>query len=143
MKNTLKAVLIVGMVMIAAQQARAQQAERVVQFHAPFAFQVENTTLPAGDYTILEQSGWLQIQAKDGKNTAHVLTMPVGNKDQKAAQSSQVVFHNYAGHVFLAEVWASGQEKGRELLKAKDEQRLAKQEKMATVAAPARTVAAK
>ena len=145
MKNTCKAVLIAGILMmtIGGQQARAQQAERVVQFNAPFAFQVENTKLPAGEYTILEQSGWVQIQTKSGKNAAHVLTMPVASKEQKTVEESQVVFHNYAGQMFLAEIWASGQEKGRELLESKEEQQLAKREKMAKVTAPARVVTAK
>ena len=144
MKNTMKAVLIAGMfVMAAGQQARAQQAERVVQFNAPFAFQVENTKLPAGEYTILEQSGWVQIQTKGGKNAVHVLTMPVVSRGQKTVEESQVVFHNYAGHMFLAEIWATGQEKGRELLESKDEQQLAKREKMATVVAPAHAIPGK
>jgi hypothetical protein len=144
MKNTLKAILIVGiLVMTGGQQARAQQAERVVHFSAPFAFQVENTRLPAGEYTILEQSGWVQIQTKEGKNAAHVLTMPVASKGQKATEESQVVFHNYAGQMYLAEIWASGQEKGRELLESKEEQQIAKREKMARMTAPARAVAAK
>lgn len=141
MKKTLKAVLIAGiLVMAGGQPARAQQAERVVQFKTTFAFQVENTRLPAGEYTILEQSGWVQIQTKGGKNATHVLTMPVASKGQKTVETAQVVFHNYAGRMFLAEIWASDQEKGRELLQSKDEQQLAKQEKMATVVTPAHTV---
>ena len=144
MKSTFKAVLSVGILaVVMGQPARAQQSERVVQFKAPFAFQVESTKLPAGEYTILEQSGWVQIQTKGGKNAAHVLTMPVASKEQRAAEDSQVVFHNYAGRMFLAEIWASGQEKGRELLQSKDEQQLAKQERMATVVMPAHAVPGK
>ena len=144
MKNLFHAVLIAGVLVVGAgQPAGAQQAQRVVEFHAPFAFQVEDAKLPAGDYTILEQSGWVQIQTQGGKNAAHVLTMPVVGKGQKTIEQSQVVFHNYAGHMFLAEIWATGQEKGRELLQSKEEQRWAKQEKMATVIAPAHSIAAK
>jgi len=144
MKNTFKVVMIAGvLVMGAAQAVEAQQAERMVTVRVPFAFQVEGNKLPAGDYTILEQSGWVQIQTKAGKNAAHVLTMPVVNKEQKAAENSQVVFHNYGGQKFLAEIWASGQEQGRELLETHEEQQLAKREKMAKVVVPGQTVAAK
>jgi hypothetical protein len=144
MRNTRKAVLTAGiLVMAVGQPVQAQQAERIVQFHAPFAFQVENTKLAAGDYILLEQSGWVQIQTKDGKNAAHVLTMPVASKDQKTTENSQVVFHNYAGKMFLAEIWAAGQEKGRELIETHEEQQLAKQEKMANVSVLVQTVAAK
>lgn len=144
MRNLIQAVLIAGvLVMGGAQSVRAQQAERIVQFKAPFAFQVEDTKLPAGEYTILVQSGWVQIQTNAGKNAAQVLTMPVVSKGEKPAENSQVVFHNYAGRMFLAEIWGSGQTKGRELLETREEQQLAKREKLARVVVPAQVVAAK
>jgi hypothetical protein len=37
---------------------------------------------------------------------------------------------------FLAEIWASGQEKGRELLETREEQQLAKKQEMVTVNLP-------
>jgi len=138
MKNLLKAVMITGFLVAAgSSQAQAQQAQRLVTFRAPWAFQVEDTRLQAGEYTIREQAGWLQIQAKDGKGKIQVLTMPVASRGQKAPESSRVVFHNYAGHLYLAQIWASGQEKGRGLLESKEEQQLAKREKMAAVTVPA------
>ncbi len=144
MKNIFKAAMIAGLVVMGAAQAvQAQQAERVVTVHVPFAFQVEGNKLPAGDYTILEQAGWVQIQSKAGKNAAHVLTMPVVSKEQKAGENSEVVFHNYGGQMFLAEIWATGQEKGRELLETHEEQQLAKREKMAEVVVPGQNVAAR
>jgi hypothetical protein len=144
MKSLYQAVMIAGMLMLGVTQpARAQQSERIVQFRAPFAFQVENTKLPSGEYTILEQSGWVQVQTKAGKNAARVLTMPRENKGQGTVEESHLVFHNYSGHMFLAEIWASGQEQGRELLECKEEQQLAKQIKLAKVLIEAETVAAK
>ena len=138
MKNILKAVAVAGLlVMAGGQQVQAQQAQRVVTFRAPFAFQVENTKLSAGEYTILEQAGWVQIQAKDGKGKTQVLTLPVTNRNQHSAENTTVVFHNYGGRFYLARIWASGQEKGRELLESKEEQQLAKREKMAEVNVPA------
>jgi len=137
MKNIIKAAVVAGfLVAVAGQQVQAQQAQRVVTFRAPFAFQVENTKLSAGEYTILEQAGWVQIQGKDGKGKTQVLTLPVTSRDQKTAEGSHVVFHQYAGHFYLAQMWASGQEKGRELLESKEEQQLAKREKMAAVSIP-------
>jgi len=144
MKRILRAAMVAGLLAAAGSQAiQAQQAQRVITFRAPFAFQVENTKLSAGEYVILEQSGWVQIQAKDGKGKMQVLTLPVTNRDQKTAESSQVVFHQYAGHFYLAQIWASGQEKGRELLESKEEQQLAKREKMAAVSVPATSAAGK
>jgi|GEM_PF-1861044 hypothetical protein len=144
MKSISKAVLITGLLALGgASVVRAQQAERMVQFHAPYAFQVEGTKLPAGDYTLLEQSGWVQIQSKAGQNKLQVLTIPVVSKNQKPAEGSRVVFHNYSGHVFLAEIWAAGQEKGRELIESREEEQLAKREKMAVLTVPSHSVSAR
>ncbi|HET6933039.1 MAG TPA: hypothetical protein VFI45_22130 [Candidatus Acidoferrum sp.] len=137
MKNILRSVVLVGLVMVGSGAGvRAQQANRVVKFEAPFAFEVENNKLPAGEYTVLVQGGWLQIQGKDGKAAAHALTIPVVSRGEKAVANSHVVFHNYQGRYFLAEIWASGQEKGRELLETREEQQLAKRQEMAAVNLP-------
>jgi hypothetical protein len=137
MKNTLRRTLLAGLVMVASGVGvLAQQAERVVKFDAPFAFEVENNKLPAGEYTLLVQGGWVQIQGKDGKGVAHALTMPLVSRGEKTVTKSHVVFHNYQGRYFLAEIWASGQEKGRELLETREEQQLAKKQEMAAVNLP-------
>lgn len=137
MKNILRSVVLAGLVMVGSGPGvRAQRAERVVKFEAPFAFEVENNKLPAGEYAVLLEGGWLQIQGKDGKGAAHALTMPVVSRGEKTVAKSHVVFHNYHGRYFLAEIWASGQEKGRELLETREEQQLAKRQEMAAVNLP-------
>ena len=144
MKNILRSVALAGLVMVGSGVGvRAQQAERVVKFAAPFAFEVENNKLPAGEYTVLVQSGWLQIQGKDGKGAAHALTMPVVSRGEKPVVKSHVVFHNYQGRYFLAEIWTSGQEKGRELLETREEQQLAKRQEMVAVNLPLNSAGAK
>jgi len=137
MKNILRSLVVAGlMVFGSGGGVWAQQAERVVKFEAPFAFEVENNKLPAGEYTVLVQAGWLQIQGKDGKGAAHALTMPVVSRGEKTVAKSHVVFHNYQGRYFLAQIWASGQEKGRELLETREEQQLAKRQEMVAVNVP-------
>jgi hypothetical protein len=144
MKNILRSLVVAGLVMLGSSAGGwAQQAERVVKFEAPFAFEVENNKLPAGEYTVLVQGGWLQIQGKDGKSRAHALTMPVVSRGEKAVAKSHVVFHNYQGRYFLAEIWASGQEKGRELLETREEQQLAKRQEMVAVNLPLSSAGAK
>ena len=144
MRNILRSMVLAGLVMVGSGAAvQAQQAERVLKFEAPFAFQVENNKLPAGEYTVLVQSGWLQIQGKDGKGAAHALTMPVVSRGEKTVTKSHVVFHNYQGRYFLAAIWASGQEKGRELLETREEQQLAKRQEMTAVSLPLSSNSAK
>jgi hypothetical protein len=137
MKNILRSLMAAGLVIIGGGAAiQAQQADRVVKFEAPFAFEVENNKLPAGEYTVLMQGGWLQIQGKDRSSAAHALTMPVVSRESKPVAKSHVVFHNYQGRYFLAEIWSSGQEKGRELLETREEQQLAKRQEMVAVNVP-------
>ncbi|HEV2101678.1 MAG TPA: hypothetical protein VGR58_02765 [Candidatus Acidoferrum sp.] len=144
MKNILRSMVLAGLVMVVSGPAvRAQQAERVLKFEAPFAFQVEDNKLPAGEYTVLVQGGWLQIQGKDGKGVANSLTLPVISRGEKTVTNSHVVFHNYRGRYFLAAIWASGQEKGRELLETREEQQLAKRQEMTSVNLPLSTAGAK
>jgi len=137
MKNLLRSVVLAGLVMVVGGVGvRAQQADRVVKFAAPFAFEVENNKLPAGEYTVLVQGGWLQIQGKGGNGAAHALTIPVVSRGEKTVSKSHVVFHNYQGRYFLAQIWSSGQEKGRELLETREEQQLAKRQEMVAVNLP-------
>lgn len=144
MKSILRSAVLAGLVMVGSGVGvRAQQAERVVKFAAPFAFEVENNKLPAGEYTVLVQGGWLQIQGKDGKGAGHALTMPVVSRGEKPVAKSHVVFHNYQGRYFLAEIWTSGQEKGRELLETREEQQLAKRQEMTAVNLPLSSASAK
>ena len=144
MKNILRSAVLTGLVMVGMSAGvRAQQADRVVKFEAPFAFEVENNKLPAGEYTVLVQGGWLQIQGKDGKGAAHSLTIPVVSRGEKTVAKSHVVFHNYQGRYFLSQVWTSGQEKGRELLETREEQQLAKHQEMSAVNLPLSTSGAK
>jgi hypothetical protein len=91
----------------------------------------------------LVQGGWLQIQGKDGNAAAHSLTMPVISRGAKTVAKSHVVFHNYQGRYFLAQIWGAGQEKGRELLETREEQQLAKRQEMATVNLPLSNASAK
>jgi len=144
MKNILRSLVVAALAMVGTGAGvQAQQAERVVKFEAPFAFEVENNKLPAGEYTVLVQGGWLQIQGKDGKGAAHALTMPVVSRGEKTVAKSHVVFHSYQGRYFLAEIWASGQEKGRELLETREEQKLAKRQEMVAVNVPLKSAGAK
>jgi hypothetical protein len=144
MKNILRSRAVAGLVTAGiGARVLSQQADRVLKFESPFAFEVENNKLPAGQYTVLVQGGWLQIQGKDGKGAAHALTMPVVSRGEKTVAKSHVVFHNYQGRYFLAEIWASGQEKGRELLETREEQQLAKRQEMVAVNLRLNTAGAK
>jgi hypothetical protein len=138
MKNLLKLGTVAGLLLLWGGPAvHSQQADRVVKFSAPFAFQVENDRLPAGEYTVLVHGGWIQIQGK--KVDVNVLTMPVSQKNSQEVETASVVFHQYKGYFFLAQIWAPGQSAGREVLTSPAEKQLAKQVEMVAVKLPVNT----
>ena len=140
MNRILKSVIFGAvLVTMGAGIAKAQQSSGWLEFNAPFAFNLEAQKLPAGEYRILIQDGWLQLQSRKGGVNAHVLTMPVRRKNASQTEAAQVVFHNYGDRYFLSEVWVAGHETGRQALESKEERALAKHEKMAAVVAPIRT----
>ena len=139
MKRSLKgAIAAAVLVMMSAGLAKAQQSTGWLEFKAPFAFSLETQQLPAGEYRVLIQDGWMQLQSRNGGANAHVLTMPLRRKNSSQTEAAEVVFHGYAGHYFLAEVWVTGSETGRQALESKEEQALAKKGKMLAVTAPIR-----
>lgn len=127
MKSMLK-FAVLGLAMAAAAQGAAAQAKRWLVLKAPFAFTVERQQLPAGEYRVQLQDGWLRVQSTDGKNSVNILTLPVSGKAPEG--HGAVVFHQYGERYFLAQVWTPGHETGREMLESRDEVELAKREKV-------------
>jgi len=127
MKSMLK-FAVLGLALVAAAQGAQAQAKRWLVLKAPFAFTVERQQLPAGEYRVQLQDGWLRVQSADGKASVYVLTMPVSGKAPEG--HGEVVFHQYGEKYFLAQVWTPAHETGREMLVSRDEVELAKREKV-------------
>ena len=91
----------------------------------PFAFQVGNKTMPAGDYWVEPMSsgdGYLRlIRSADSSAAAIATTIPVDAKNGKS--EPVLVFHKYGNTCFLAEIW-TGDAQGRKLLKSEREKEL-------------------
>jgi hypothetical protein len=87
--------------------------------NVPFAFAVEDHSLPAGKYLILtvtpERS--IRITSIDGKHSAIVNTLPSYAKTPSA--NSRLVFHKYRDEYFLAQVWTGGQNVTRNPISSK------------------------
>jgi hypothetical protein len=124
---------------IAAGQCYAQQTS--LKGDIPFAFQVGNTTMPAGEYVIqrgLVDDGSLQlIRRTDSSASAIAPTIPV---DAKGGESEPVlVFHKYGNSYFLSEIW-TGEAQGRQLFKSEREKELARESRGSEVAVSLRSV---
>ena len=87
--------------------------------NVPFAFAVEDHSLPAGEYLVLtvtpERS--IRITSIDGKHSAIVNTLP--NYAKTPSANSRLVFHRYGNEYFLTQVWTAGQNVARNPLSSK------------------------
>lgn len=118
---SLAIILVVG-ALAAAAQAQTSSAQRVVA-NIPFAFNVGQTQLPAGKYTItvLNPSSdrrVLQVRNADGRLSAIVQTTSVL---VNAAGDAKLVFHRYGDRYFFAKAQMAGDATGLAAVKSKAE----------------------
>jgi hypothetical protein len=125
---------------IAAGQCYADQYLSL-KVNIPFAFQVGNKTMPAGEYSIQRVSdgdGRIQlIRRTDSSASAMAPTLLVDAKDGKS--ESVLVFHKYGNSYFLSEIW-TGESQGRQLFKSEREKELARETSGSKVAVSLQTV---
>ena len=99
--------------------AQTTPSQRLMKVNVPFAFSVEDRSLPAGEYLVLtvtpERS--IRISSTDGKHSAIVNTLP--NYAKTPSANSRLVFHKYRDEYFLAQVWTGGQNVARNPISSK------------------------
>ena len=99
-----------GLVALAAGPALAMGPETLV-VHVPFAFSVDNVTLPAGDYTVKPLSDVTQsvveIRSEDGRYGAFGLTTPAAA--ERSSAQPKLVFDRYDKKDFLRAVELPGE----------------------------------
>jgi len=99
--------------------AQTTVSQRLMTVNVPFAFVVEDHSLPAGEYFVLtvtpERS--IRITSIDGKHSAIVNDLP--NYAGSPSPSSRLVFHRYGNEYFLTQVWTAGQNVARNPLSSK------------------------
>jgi len=95
------------------------ESQRLMKVNIPFAFSVEDHSMPAGECLVLtvtpERS--IRIVSADGKHSATVNTLP--NYAKSPSETSRLVFHNYGDEYFLSQVWTAGQNVARNPLSSK------------------------
>jgi hypothetical protein len=94
----------------------------------PFTFTVGQKTLPAGEYTFEPNRNdsnnvWL-VQSTSER--VSVLFTTSDTWTSKTPGQNRLVFNNYEGRYFLAEIWNVGDNTGRELQFPRSESLLAK-----------------
>jgi hypothetical protein len=90
-----------------------------MKVNIPFAFAVEDSSLPDGEYLVFtvtsERS--ILIVSTDCKHSAIVNTLP--NYASSPSENSRLVFHRYGDEYFLTQVWTAGQNLARNSLSNK------------------------
>src|SRR5205807_2934375 len=125
MKRQIVSLLGVFGLLLVAACANAQSLK--VTANVPFNFVVDKATLPAGAYSIESissaASSTLLIQNSDARIQMAVL--PNSAQSLNASESTRLVFHRYADHYFLAQIWVSGNTSGRQFRMSSREAELA------------------
>ena len=119
--------LVIAMMMLVAVWATAARSQspapRLMRAHIPFAFNVGNKQLPAGEYTltVLNPSSdqkVLQVRSTDGRISAIVSTLAAKSK---SPEQSKLVFHRYGNTYFFAQAQVSGELTALAALKSRAE----------------------
>lgn len=106
----LVAIIVFAGAFTTSSQAQTGSAQKVVA-DIPFAFNVGNTNLPAGKYTITVVNATsdrkvLQVRSTNGKSAAITQTTTVAGN---ASDDAKLVFHRYGNRYFFAQAQLAGE----------------------------------
>lgn len=104
--NMLFAVLVIGMTLTIGSAF----GQTTVRVDIPFDFTVENSMLPAGQYTVSPLhvgSTVLAIRSLDGRRQIAVQTSAA--ESVKAPSENKLIFRHYGDQYFLSRIWGQGQ----------------------------------
>jgi hypothetical protein len=113
--------IVVALAFVAAVASANGQSRQAVA-KIPFEFVVGDKSLPAGEYGVGRFNAGgevLRITSTEDNDSALRLTSPITRGS--APDKSTLVFHRYANHYFLTQVWIAGETTGRQLMKSKQE----------------------
>jgi hypothetical protein len=120
-----KQILAVAATLFFTTLAPAQSHAQQIRANIPFAFQVGNTLMPAGEYDVQRAlpgtKSVQQIRRTDSSASTFVGTNAVDLRDQDA--KPRLIFHCYKNVCFLSEIW-DGSDQGRELMPSRREKEL-------------------
>ena len=126
-KKVFSAALICGLLAaVTAATAYAQMPGTALRATIPFDFSVRGKILPAGKYEIRrigdEPDGLMISSVNHLHEWAIFETEAVETRE--IPRSGEIVFHRYGDSYFLSEIFAGGEQTGRELLPSRQERSL-------------------
>ena len=78
----------------------------------PFAFQVEQQTLPPGSYSVKQADLGRSVRIQSEKSAGQGLKCLAVKRKFGKAQGARLVFENYQGPYFLSEIWFDADGRG-------------------------------
>lgn len=109
---------VLGMcVVLAVGMAHAQIGGNVLKVKIPFNFSIGTQNFPAGEYSLKPLlPHTVLLRDKSGQVLTSVGTNSV--ESSEVQRSVKLVFNEYAGQYFLAQIWEAGGNIGEELIKS-------------------------
>ena len=127
--------------LIAAASVHAQLPGTELRANIPFDFSVRGKMFPAGEYVIKRFSDAPDGLMISGVNNRHYEMFETESVEaRKAPNRGEIIFHRYGNSYFLSEIFAGGEQTGRELQVSRQE-RILKREIASNKAAQSETVA--
>lgn len=109
--------------LLLAASACLAQTQGDVEAIIPFPFEVAGHTLPAGRYIVSPMNqNVLRLHQSTGPG---VLVSTNAAQRPRSDHSSKLLFHRYESTYFLSQVWITGSDRGREVLRSDAELELA------------------
>lgn len=120
--NIPMALIIVAGVLAISAQAQTSSAQKVIAT-IPFEFNVGETRMPAGKYTITVANPTsdrkiLQVRSLDGRSSAMIVTT---NVVRNVAEKTKLVFQRYGDRYFFAQAQMAGDPTSLAAVKSKAE----------------------
>jgi hypothetical protein len=94
-----------------------------VRVRVPFAFEVANKKVPAGEYVLFTDHNEVYLRESEGNYVAIVSSNRVV---RSGGNPGQVIFRCYENQCFLSELWLPDAEQGRMLVESKSEKEAAR-----------------
>jgi len=114
-------IMLAMFVMMAAGIGQAQYGTRAT---IPFDFAVGTQTFPAGVYKLVPSFAQTSLLRNEKRGLIYIRTNSVVSREESS--SARLIFHQYGGHYFLAQIWDKGSVVGQELPKSHAEIEMAK-----------------
>ena len=108
--------LVLGVAAIGIGQAALAQS---ISVKIPFTFAIADRVYPAGEYSVASSRDKLVVQDSEGKVVSMTLSNAVNGRH--VGNNGEIVFHCYADHCFLSELWIPTSDTGRQLLASRSE----------------------